>query len=265
MTETYFSELWKQPIADIKTIQLQNIMDRIELGGSSKRMMKSKLTAAFKIAYTNDIIEKNYASMLTVPSDQGSDIHKPFSSEELQLLWQSSHDTDVQLFLIYIYTGVRPGELLTINTSNIDLKAKTMIGGSKTRAGKNRIIPIANCILPFIKSLYSTNAFTHDKLLLAGMTKSQLSTKMKQVCKKYRLSPHLPHDTRHTFITLSSNYGMSEKILKMIVGHSRGRDTTQAVYMHKDDEQLIQAVNLLPYGINMTLYPDEKSGAVVEQ
>lgn len=45
---------------------------------------------------------------------------------------------------------MRPGELVKIETANIDIESRTMKGGIKTKAGKNRVIPINKKILPFI-------------------------------------------------------------------------------------------------------------------
>lgn len=48
----------------------------------------------------------------------------------------------VDMVLIGIYSGWRPQELATLKKSDIDLDAKTMFGGLKTEAGKNRYVPI---------------------------------------------------------------------------------------------------------------------------
>ena len=41
-----------------------------------------------------------------------------------------------------------------------------MVGGSKTEAGKDRCIPIAECIYPFIKELYQQAKFKRVECLL---------------------------------------------------------------------------------------------------
>ena len=50
---------------------------------------------------------------------------------------------------------MRPSELLNIRKQDIDLICSVMTGGLKTAAGKNRLIPIHNKILPFIQHRYS--------------------------------------------------------------------------------------------------------------
>jgi integrase len=51
-----------------------------------------------------------------------------------------------------IYSGLRPSELVKIETANIDIESRTMKGGIKMETGKNRVIPINKKILPFIEA-----------------------------------------------------------------------------------------------------------------
>ena len=71
---------------------------------------------------------------------------------------------------------------------------------------------------------------------------------MQRMCQNLNLGAHKPHDTRHTFISLASNIGIDEIIIKRIVGHSSKDNITQEVYTHKTLQQYIDAVNRLPYG-----------------
>ena len=54
-----------------------------------------------------------------------------------------------------IYSGFRIGELLELETKNIDLINMTMTGGLKTEAGKNRLVPIHPKIFPLIEKRYN--------------------------------------------------------------------------------------------------------------
>jgi integrase len=40
-----------------------------------------------------------------------------------------------------MYSGWRISELLNLKTADVDLQAGTMKGGTKTKAGKNRVVP----------------------------------------------------------------------------------------------------------------------------
>ena len=60
-----------------------------------------------------------------------------------------------------IYTGLRPTELLEIQTENVHLDEKYMVGGMKTEAGKDRIIPLNDKIIPLVKNRYDANKKYH--------------------------------------------------------------------------------------------------------
>ena len=62
-------------------------------------------------------------------------------------------DPDAQAVLVMIYTGMRPGEFTTIKKDNVYLEERYMIGGIKTAAGKDRIIPIHEGIVPFVAQM----------------------------------------------------------------------------------------------------------------
>lgn len=184
-------------------------------------------------------------------------MHKPFTTEEMQILWQHTDDPMARTALCYCYTGARPVELMAMKVENVNLKERYMVGGVKTAAGKNRRIPIADCIYPFIKEWCDAKRFQGGTFLPFD-TQSKLRHNWDKSLQAMGIVNHRPHDGRHTFATLASNYGLDEVTVKRIVGHSRGRNITQDVYTHKTQEQLLNAVNQLPYGPDMTVSPDEK-------
>ena len=53
---------------------------------------------------------------------------------------------------------------------------------------------------------------------------------------------HRPHDTRHTCVSLLTVAGVSDKVIKKIVGH-KGQGVTEIVYTHFEIAELIDAIN----------------------
>lgn len=53
---------------------------------------------------------------------------------------------------------------------------------------------------------------------------------------------HCPYDTRHTCISLLTVAGVSDKIIKKIVGHKE-QSVTEVIYTHFEIEELIDAIN----------------------
>lgn len=74
----------------------------------------------------------------------------PFSTEQVNKLWQYLDDIPyVDMVLIAIYTGFRPQELVVLEVDNVFLDENKLVGGMKTEAGTDRVVPIQ----PAIKNL----------------------------------------------------------------------------------------------------------------
>ena len=73
-----------------------------------------------------------------------------FSTEQLLTMWENIKIVpDLKYVLILCYTGMRLGEMLGAKTATYNKEQGYFVTGSKTEAGKDRIITIAPQILPF--------------------------------------------------------------------------------------------------------------------
>lgn len=242
------SALHGMKFADIRKRHIQGVIDDSPLGWQAKSHMKSLCGQIFNYAIDLEIVTTNFATLVELPPHEQSEIHKPFSDEELKILWVYTDDYVVKLVLILCYTGLRPKELLEMKTANINLDERYMKGGVKTAAGKNRVIPIAEKIFPFISSLYNpANIFlvTEEN---SDAEKPMSYTHFHNILWKRNdvlnslPTRHLPHDGRHTCATLLDNAEVPLKIRQLILGHS-SQDITSRVYTHKTFQQLVDAIN----------------------
>lgn len=97
-----------------------------------------------------DVITKmNSALISAVPIPPSSKL--PFSEDEVQAVWNISSQEWVDTVLFLLYTGFRISEMLTLESDNVDLEQMTMKGGIKTKAGKDRLIPIHPRIENFVR------------------------------------------------------------------------------------------------------------------
>ena len=239
-------------MSKLKSMHLQNVINNCKSPGS-QRHIRAVLYNLYKYALANDIVSKDYSASLKVQDQEASTLHKPFTMEELGQLWQRVNEDSVKVILIQTYTGMRMNELSGILMENVHLKDQYMVGGLKTAAGKNRTIPIADCILPLVQHFYDISRFAHyDYLIMPDNNRGINSLHGRvDVGKVYRkaLPNHTTHDARHTFITLAENIGIRPATIKKIVGHVGS--VTEDVYTHKSVEQLLEAVNSLPHGPNL--------------
>lgn len=147
--------------------------------------------------------------------------------------------------LILLYTGMRVGELLHLNKSDINIRQRFIrITKSKTVSGI-RVIPIHPRILPMIIArmdspgptlLSDANGKPYDYSCYCIIWRS--------VMQIINAVGHTTHDCRHTVTTLLDNAGANETAKRRILGHAGG-DVTERVYTHKNIRQLRKCIELL--------------------
>lgn len=240
----HLAPLHNKPIKDIKSYEIQRIIDNMDRSWQTKSHVQALIHQLFDIAIELDIVQKNYAEFVKVGEKEKSEIHKPFTNEEIQILWDNVLKDYADTVLIMIYTGMRPSEMLQLKKDDIDLEKRVMIGGLKTKAGKNRQIPIAKSIYKLIEHRYNYC----NKYLIEGLRGKKLhyvnyKFSYDQLMKELNFS-HLPHDCRHTFVTMADAKGINNTIIKKIVGHS-SQDVTEGIYTHKSLEMMLEAVDSL--------------------
>ena len=242
----YCKEIHDMRFVDIRLNHLQGIIDNLGKPYPTRRMTKLLMSQLFRYAIKNDIVEKEYSRFVEL-GKKGEKIEKKiFSKEEINKLFEYVDKLEyVDTVLIMIYTCMRIGELLTIKTENVHLDERYMIGGIKTEAGKNRIIPINKKILPYIKKWYNPA----NEYLITNDKGEQMQhqnyrrEKFKNIMEKLRID-HTPHECRHTGISLLDSAGANKLCVKRIVGHS-SKDITEDVYTHKTIQELIETIDLI--------------------
>lgn len=242
----YAEKLQDKILVEIKTRHLQKVIDECTLGYDSKRKIKVLFNQIYKYAMQNDIIQKDYSKYVELKKTESESTRIPFRKEEIETLFNNVNNMDfIDTILIMIYTGLRIGELLTIKTKDIDIDNRTITGGIKTEAGKNRIIPINKKILTLIEKRIDTkNEYLIVNKKRKKMTYDNYYKKKFIPIMEYFKMTHKPHDCRHTFATLMSNSDANKVAIKKIIGHS-SYITTEKIYTHKDIEELKKAIDLI--------------------
>jgi integrase len=243
-----FDKLGDKQLSLIKADHLQDWMDNIDLKPGSKKRLKSTMIQLYNYAIKNDLTHTNYANYIEIKEK----VEKKgiiFNDKELKALWDNSDNMVAQWILILIYTGMRIGELLSLTSEDIHLDEGYAIGGSKSEAGIERVIPFHRDIVPFVK-----NHLGNAKYLMRDEKGRILSyNKSLNLFKKYMEEhnlnvEHLPHDTRKTAVSLLHSAGIPMETIRVIVGHS-GKGVTETVYLYKEPKELVEIVNTLeiPY------------------
>ena len=242
-----FEKMHDKKLTGIQYQELQEIItDNRDKSKTTIGSIRAVLKGMYGLAKKKGIVAADLTELLHFEWTKSTNkIHSRFSDAEIKLLWSKCYQIhNVDAILIAIYTGVRPQELCEILTANIHLDEQYMIGGMKTAAGIDRVIPLCDKILPLVKTRMSENR----KYLISNkfgnhytygvFYDSFISTIGKLDMK------HSPHDCRYTFASLADNVNMNEVCLKKIMGHSIP-DITKGVYTDKTKEELLAEVQKL--------------------
>ena len=225
---------------------------------NTKSRIKSLFNLMLDYALEYELVDKNYARTFDLSDDVIKDIeeqkipHIKFTDEEINKLWENVDEVQyADVVLIQCYGGWRPQELVLIELKNVFLDEGYCIGGIKSDAGVNRIVPIHPKIRHLIKRKYQeaielnsdylincTDTNTHRSSLKFTYDKYQV--RFKKVMDRLELNPdHRAHDPRKHFVSLAKKMKMDEYALKYIVGH-KINDITEKVYTERDIEWLIE-------------------------
>lgn len=180
-----FPSLPDKPIREITTGDIRRVLDNYAgtLSKSYITKIKALFTQLFDYAMENNIVDRNYASLVRLPKMEKSKA-RAFTDLEFATLaknWANVPGGDACYVLCY--TGWRVSEFCELTRLSYDPKTNTLRGGLKTAAGRDRIAPVHPNILPIIEAWYNAsqgplyprkNGKPHTKDLSLGLYGSRV-------------------------------------------------------------------------------------------
>lgn len=258
--------LHQKEFAQIRTAEFQTIIDDFaEQGQSYSSLVNIKLLCGLMSEYAlkNDIVVKDYARYIELPKREVSS-KRSLTDLEVQKIKIGIRNNVpyAELLLILCYTGWRIGELLSLTQFQYNRIEKTLMGGSKTEAGKNRLVPIHPEIQPYVdkwanigfETIFCRKDAKKDKsgnIICENWTRITPDYFRKHILpdllNALDLDPNIkPHECRHTFISNLQKNGANKVYIQRLVGHS-SKDVTDRVYTHADLEALRETINMINF------------------
>ena len=223
----------------LRSYQMQDCIDNCGHGYSTQAAIKNLFGHLDQFAFEIDVIDKMYSQLISAdPVPETT--RKPFTHEQVDALWKISDEPWVDTVLIYIYTGFRLQELLTMRTEDVNLDEWYFCGGSKTVSGKGRIVPIHERIRPFVSARAATG---NEYLFGARIPQSTYRKYWHDIMDKIG-TDKTPHEARHTLETWLDDAKANRKCIDLIMGH-KSKDVGNRVYNHKTIQQLHETISLL--------------------
>lgn len=248
---------------DIKLSHLQGVVDSSGKNYQTLKKLKVLFNQLFDYAVQNEVIgrDKHIVEYVNIGKAVKSDKHYRFTDDEINTIWRWSTGNEyVQVILMLIYSGVRPGELFALKRSNVNISEKWFYIERGKTENAARKVPIHDRVLPFFEHWYNKG----NEYLVTQLNGGRINfdTAHGQFTESYwkpllrdmgiltyknefgEEREHTPDDTRHTFTTMWKEKRLDESMRRKIQGHS-GKGIGEQVYTHYEFEALREELNKL--------------------
>lgn len=229
----------------------QAILDEDENEGRSQSLINNDailIKALYDYSMERDIVGKDYAKYLDIPSVDAKKAKGAFTDIQLAKLEQmaASGDTWADTVLMMCYTGFRISEFLDLTPFSYHKEEGGYLqGGIKSEAGRDRIVPVHPKIAPYLRARLADKG---DRIIVGPKGRVTATWYREHVfapiAEAIGAPDATPHWCRHTFATRLHAAGVDELTRKWLMGHSTKSDVT-AGYTHETISVLSKAVRKL--------------------
>lgn len=260
-------------ISNIKAIDIQNYFNKLSVNTPLESMKKYKncLNGIFKMAVDNDYCTKNPCENVKLISSVENSEKQTYTKRQAYLIsrYARTHKDGLGILLMLEY-GLRKGELLGLQTGDIDFKNGTLhiqrsVADVKNKdTGKievkikppknrqsDREIPLKKVTLNRLKNIKDGYIIPNAKggvYSPSNWTKRNYKNFMEDMQEHYSKFgidiPVLnPHELRHTRATIWVNEGKNLFAVAAVLGHSDLKMLQQR-YAHKDTNSIRNLLDL---------------------
>lgn len=220
-----------------------NILHEEGLKRESLAKIRNLCSLLCKEAMGLGLITVNYGQLVQLPKKDSTPV-KSFSMKDIQKLWTAfdAGDKDSIAVLILVYTGMRPSELLAVAIEthlHIEGEHCYIQTGSKTKAGRNRIIPIPQALRPVIERAVAERS---EGPLIAAEQGGFLRLdnwrprSFNPLMKRLGLVGYVPYSCRHTYADLQKRRAITPEVLATIMGHEDYATTVEHYFSITEDD-----------------------------
>ena len=190
----------------------------------------ASLRGVIDVAIDQEVIRHNVAKGIKLPSHETQEV-EPFSRKEVKLLLSKANDFLKLYLAIGFYTGMRTGEILGLQYSDINLKERVIyvrrtVGEGKISTPKTkksvREVPIFDDLIPYLKKpSNSLWLFSRKDGTRLGRFGENRYREWHELLKSCDISYRKPYVTRHTFIvSMLKHSNLSILEIAQTVGHT---------------------------------------------
>lgn len=238
-TEYGHKRAWKRlesihgrKIKELHTPELESIINHLDCTDVEKNSARNLLNLLYDEALRLGIVQTNFSRNVKKQKTQPKKVQRPFTDDEIKELRKSSVPV-AKLVLCMIYSGFRIREMLNIEIVEQE-GYKCFKGGSKTEAGRDRIVPIHSKIEGIAD--YVVNEYNESINHNYDRAKNDFNKLREELG-----FTHVFHDTRATFSTKCDEYRVEPVVMKQLMGHAVD-DITEKYYTRRTVQRLKEQI-----------------------
>jgi len=268
--------LGTRPLCDLARGEIQdfiNLKQREDYSPKTLRHFRNLLGKVFSAAMSRDFMATNPARSLEMPTMEKRRQSRVLTLQEIADLLKAFDEQLRAIFLLGLLPGLRIGEILGLQVSDLDLEDRFFYvrrnvyrghvqSAPKTPAGE-RWVPIASSVLPALEAWLHVRSDDSQWLFPneAGKPyyeRNLLRRKLWPVCDRLGIPRFGWHSLRHTFSTYGGNSGVPLPVLQYLLGHASVETTM--LYTHP----LAEAQRMAVERMASILLPNAPSSANTE-
>ena len=276
-------------LGNIKAVDIQTLLNQksTEYSYTIVKMIRQILSEVFQHAYTEgDILKNPMANVIMAKRSKFKPERKMLILEDaevkrLEEAAREKYGTGRPLFVhgnlivFMLHTGLRCGELLALEWSDIDFESKTVsinknlakvknrdtgkdtskstlqVKGTKT-SSSNRIIPLNSKAINALRELQMIyrQCGIKSKYVACSqkggfLTNNRMHNLLERMLKHTGIDKPLTiHQLRHTFASRALNAGVSISVVSKWMGHA-SISTTYNIYIHAMEQERLTALDVL--------------------
>lgn len=256
----HYQKLHGKKIVEIRASDLQDCMDLCPRGHRTHQNMKVLAGLLWKYALDHEYVTRNIAENLYI--GKGRSVQREaLTTDEVETIRRAiGKERYAEYIYCLCYLGFRPGEFLSLRKEHYKVidGIEVLVNGSKTDAGRDRIvvippqildiirdrlyIPSTDLIFPMYQMTRKTDKFKGFKQMSDEYFNKHV---FKSVCASLGIAEgKVPYAARHTYSDKLKNADGSDKAKAGLMGHT-DYAFTQSHYQSTDmDDLLAVAVSI---------------------
>ena len=220
---------------------LQKIVSKACTSYYTAKDARSVITNLFRLAAADGFVNVTLPSLIQLPKLEEKE-REVFTDDEQKKIWAcyESGNMNAAIPLLMLYSGLMPGEAMSLRTDQIDLENRVITGvGLKTDVRRKTPVVIAEILLPVVQDLIDNarrdgHLFEQSKDDFYRMFYDALSAS------GVRRLP--PYSCRHSFATrLSVDENVAPQTIKRVMRWSTAKMLDR--YSHPDTKDALDAVD----------------------